>query len=99
MMLNVGVSSSIWIVPGILFCLLLVGLFTWLFVGRLNRQRALATQDTPQPYDVSQAYEHGYQPQQQAPATYQEGEQLSLFSQAQYEQPQVQYPEVMSSQL
>jgi hypothetical protein len=79
-----------WIVLAILVSLLLIGICAWLIAHWLKKQRASTIQLGPQPHNIYQEYEQGYQPQPQAqPAeTYQEGGESYGYPQAQYEQQQ-----------
>lgn len=98
MMSGMGTYPLFWIGIIVLLVLLLASICIGLLVNWLKNQRASLRHYTPQPQDSYQEYEQGYQPQQQPPETYQEGEHLYSYPQSQYEQPQVQNPQVMSSE-
>jgi hypothetical protein len=86
MMFEMATSMFLWLVLGTLLCLLLIGLGIWLIAGWLKQQRMPQMLSTPQPRDVYEGYEQGYQAHMPPPATYQEGDQL--YSYPQDEQPQ-----------
>jgi hypothetical protein len=92
MMFGMGTYMFFWLALATLMCLLLIGTCIWLVAGRLKKQRTPMRQETLQPRDAYEGYEQGYQPQQQPPATYQEGDQH--YSYPQNEHPQAQYQEM-----
>ncbi len=96
MMFGIGAYVVFWTMVGTLLCLLLIGACTWLVVNLLKKQRTPPMHYTPQPQDAYQDYQQGYQPQQQPPETYQEGGQHYPYPLPQYEQPQAQYPQMVS---
>ena len=89
MMFGMATSRVLWLVVGTLLCLLLIGLCLWFTASWLKQQRALLTQNTPQPRDAYEGYEQGYQAREPERPTYQEGDQL--YSYPQDEQPQATY--------
>ena len=86
MMFGMATSMFIWLVLGTLLCLLPIGLCIWLAAGWLRKQRTPLMQNTPQPQDVYEGYEQGYQVHVPPRATYREGDQL--YSYPQYERTQ-----------
>jgi hypothetical protein len=98
MMFGMGAFMLFWIALATVVCLLLIGLFIWLVLNWQKKQRTPPLQDLPQPHDLYQAYEEGYQTQHSPQVTYQEGGQQHPYPQLQYEQPPVQYSQTRSSE-
>jgi hypothetical protein len=92
MMSGMGTSMFFWIVLGTVVSLLLIGACIWFAVSWMKKHNAPTTYYTPQPRDAYEEYEQGYQPQQQPPEFYQEGDQD--YSYPQHEQAQTQYQEM-----
>ncbi len=76
-----GSFFILWMLIGMLFCVVVFGGIIWLFARLLNKKTPTMP-NTPQPQSPYQTHEQGYQshryPQNQQP---------------QYEQPQAQYPQ------
>ena len=101
MMGGFGSFFILWMLIGMLFCIVVVGGVIWLFGHWLNKKKPPTMPYTPQPQSPYQTYEQGYQSPQPPPETYQEGEMQYRYpqhQQPQYEQPQAQYPQEQESQ-
>lgn len=96
MMFGMGIYMFFWLVLAALVCLLLVGTCIWLVAGWLKKQSTPTMQNIPQPQDVYEEYEQGYQPEQQPLETYPEGGEHYSYSHT--EQPQAQYQEIVPLQ-
>jgi predicted PurR-regulated permease PerM len=88
MMPGMGISMFFWIVLITLICLFIIGACAWLVARLLNKQKTSTTQYVPQPRDAYEEYEQGYQPQQQPPETYHEGDQSYTYPQNEQRQTQ-----------
>jgi hypothetical protein len=84
-----GSFFILWMLIGMLFCIVVFGGVIWLFARLLNKKKPPTMPNTPQPQNFYQ----GYQPPQQTPETYQEGGKQYQYPQPQNEQPQAQYPQ------
>jgi hypothetical protein len=90
-----GSFFILWMLIGMLFCVVVFGGIIWLFARLLNKKTPTMP-NTPQPQSPYQTYEQGYQSPQPPPETYQEGGMQYRYpqnQQPQYEQPQAQYPQ------
>ena len=83
-----GSFFILWMVIGMLFCIVVVGGVIWL-IGHWLNKKTPTMPNTPQPQNFYQ----GYQPPQQTPETSQEGGKQYQYPQPQDEQPQAQYPQ------
>jgi predicted lipid-binding transport protein (Tim44 family) len=88
----------LWMMIGIVLCLVLLATITWLFVRWLNNRRTPSTQHAAQPQDSSYLYEQGYRSEQQTPETYQEGGKQYPYPQKEDEKPRAEYPQEMPFQ-
>jgi len=95
MMLGMDPYTLFWVTVGVPLGLILVVTCIWLCMRWLKHRKTLAVPYTPQPKDVSQDYQQGYQPQQPSPEIYEEGEQRSPHLPEEQAQAQAQYPEQM----
>lgn len=101
MMFGMGMSMLLWIVPAILLAFLVIGACVWLVLHLLKKQGISAKPYGDQLQDAYSTYEQGYQAEQPlAQKTSQEAEEFYPFSEPtpQYEEPQVQYPQSVSSE-
>ena len=92
MMGGLGSFVILWMIMGMLFCVVVLGGVIWLFGRWLNKQKTPTMPNTPQSQDFYQRYEQGYQPPEPL-ETYQEGGKQHHYPQPQDEQPQAQYPQ------
>ena len=88
----------LWIVITLLLSLLLATTIVLLLERWRNAQRLSQMKDPLQPQDLSHMYEQGYQPLQQTPEVYQEGEHYYSYPQPENEQPTAEYPQEMPLQ-
>ena len=91
MMGGFGSFFILWMLIGMLFCIVVVGGVIWLFGHWLNKKKPPTMPYTPQPQNPYQTYEQGYQSPQSPPETYQEGGMQYRYPQ--HQQPQAQYPQ------
>src|SRR5438128_12559031 len=91
MMGGFGSFFILWMLIGMLFCVVVLGGIIWLFARLLNKKTPTMPY-TPQPQSPYQTYEQGYQPPEPL-ETYQEGGKQHHYPQPQDEQPQAQYPQ------
>ena len=91
MMGGFGSFFILWMLIGMLFCVVVFGGIIWLFARLLNKKTPTMPY-TPQPQSPYQTYEQGYQPPEPL-ETYQEGGKQHHYPQPQDEQPQAQYPQ------
>lgn len=101
MMFGMGVSMLLWIVPAMLLSLLVIGACVWLILRLLKKQGISPKQYAHQSQDAYLTYEQGYQAEQPpAETTSQDAGQCYPFPEPtpQYEEPQVQYPQIVSSE-
>ncbi len=101
MMSGMEMSMLLWIIPAILLSLLVIGACVWLILRSMKKQGISPKQSGDQPQDAYPIYEQGYQAEQPpAEKPSQEAGQLYSFTEptSQYEEPQVQYPQIVSSE-
>jgi flagellar basal body-associated protein FliL len=92
--LMMGGMPMLWMLIGILLCLLLVVAGIWFVVHLFSKRRHSWMNAPSQPHDASYTYEQGYQPPEPSAETYQEGGQQYVYPQPPYKQP-TQYPQEM----
>ena len=85
-----GSFFILWMLIGMLFCIVVVGGVIWL-IGHWLNKRTPTMPNTTQPQSPYQTYEQGYQSPQSPPETYQEGGMQYRYPQ--HQQPQAQYPQ------
>ncbi len=92
--LTMGGIPMLWMLIGILLCLLLVVAGIWFVAHSFSGRSHARMNAASQPHDASRTYEQGYQPPEPLAETYQEGSQQHDYPQSPYKQP-TQYPQGM----